>query len=86
VSADLTPAEQANVRAAARFLRARMGCWANVAKALRVDKKTVRLAASPTTAFRIARLAGVGVDAVLTGAYPPPGACPHCGNVRQTEG
>jgi hypothetical protein len=79
VSGDLTQAEVAHVRAAARFLRARMGGWVMVAKALRVSKKTARLASTPTMALRIARIAGVGVDAVLAGEYPPAGTCPHCG-------
>ena len=30
-------------------------------------------------AFRVARLAKVGVDDVLAGRFPPPGTCPHCG-------
>ena len=29
---------------------------------------------------RVARFASVGVDDVLTGKYPPPGTCPHCGH------
>jgi hypothetical protein len=76
----LTAKEAANVRAAARFLRARMGGWANVAKALHVDKRTAHSAPSPILAFRLARVVGVGVDDVLTGKYPPPGTCPHCGH------
>ena len=44
-----------------------------------MSKSTARRAASPMVAFRVARFAGVGVDDVLTGAFPPPGTCPHCG-------
>ncbi len=77
--ADLTAKEVASVRAAVQFLRARCGGWAQVAKALRMSKSTARRAASPMVAFRVARFAGVGVDDVLTGAFPPPGTCPHCG-------
>ncbi len=66
-------------RAAAQFLRARMGGWLNVAKALKVDKTTTR-SPSPILAFRLARLVGVGVDDILTGKYPPPGTWPHCGD------
>ena len=84
MSADLTTAEQAHVRAAARFLRSRMGGWKNAAKALRVSPSTVRQGASPTLALRIARLVGVGVDDVLGGKYPPAGVCPHCGNPAST--
>lgn len=68
------------MRTALRFLRARCGGAKNLAKVLRVDRTTLNAAASPTTAFRVARLAGVGVDDVLTGKYPPVGACPHCGH------
>jgi hypothetical protein len=76
----LTQAEAANVRIAARFLRAKMGGWANVAKALRVDRTTASRAPTPIMAFRLARLVGIGVDDVLTGKFPPPGTCPHCGH------
>lgn len=75
----LTPAEAGHVRTAARFLRARMGGWRAVAKALHVSRSTVRERTSPMLAFRIARLVGVGVDDVLTGRFPDPAVCPHCG-------
>ncbi len=35
--------------------------------------------ASASMAFRLARLANVTVDDLLTGKFPPPGICPHCG-------
>jgi hypothetical protein len=31
-------------------------------------------------AVRVARLAGVGVDDVLSGRYPAAGTCPMCGH------
>ena len=73
------------MRAAARFLHARMGRWSNVAKALRVGRTTARQASTPTLAFRLARVAGVGVDDVLSGKYPLPGVCPHCGQIAKVE-
>jgi hypothetical protein len=81
----LTVAEQANVRAALRFLHARCGSWSNVAKAIRTQTVTLRKTVggrpvSESTAFRVARFAGVSVDDVLTGKYPPAGTCPHCGH------
>lgn len=84
---DLTPAEQTNVRTALRFLRARCGTWAAVGKALRFGESTVGnivggRAVTPTVAFRVARLAKVSVDDVLTGRFPPAGTCPHCGHVK----
>jgi len=79
---DLTADEQKNVRAAIRFLRIRCGGWEQVAKALRSTKRTLRRATSASIAFRVARFAGVTVDDLLAGRFPPPGACPHCGTLR----
>lgn len=82
---DLTSEEQTHVRAALRFLRARCGGWRNVCKALRVAKSSMaRITGGGTVtasvAVRVARLVKVGVDDVLTGRFPPPGTCPHCGH------
>ena len=55
----LSPKEAANVRAAARFLRARMGGWLNVASALHVSMTTAKRTPTPILAFRLARLVGV---------------------------
>ena len=35
---------------------------------------------SADMAFRVARAAGVPIDDVLGGKFPPPGTCPHCGH------
>lgn len=83
---DLTKEEQAHVRAAIRFLRARCGGAKMLAKALRVDRKTLISPATPTTAFRVARFAGVGVDDLLTGRFPPPGTCAYCGHRKEVDG
>ena len=82
---DLTPEEQTHVRTALCFLRARCGGWAPLAKVLHVKCRTLSNVArgctiGPTVAFRVARLAKVGVDDVLAGKFPPPGTCPHCGH------
>jgi hypothetical protein len=85
---DLTKEEQANVRAALVFLRARCGSWANVAKALKLGESSPgnivsgHATAGPLVVFRIAKFAKVGVDDVLTGSFPPAGTCPHCGHAR----
>jgi hypothetical protein len=76
---DLTTDEQKNVRTAVRFLRVRCGGWRPLAKALRFSKATL-WRPSPALAFRVARFAGVGVDDVLMGRFPPTGTCPHCGH------
>jgi len=74
------------VRAALRFLRLRCGSWATLALALRLkDTTLVNIAnghkpVTATLAVRIAKFAKVGVDDVLTGRFPAPGTCPHCGH------
>jgi hypothetical protein len=84
-SDDLTPEEYANVRLAIRFLRVRLGGAAKLATALRSKVKTiekvcaVRGRPSAVLAIRAARLAGVQVEDVLSGAWPKKGACPICG-------
>jgi hypothetical protein len=80
----LTAAEQANVRAAIRFLRVRAGAN-TLAKALRADRRgLLRVlhgsAVSESLAVRVAKFAKVGVDDVLAGRFPEPGVCPHCGH------
>lgn len=88
---DLTPEEQANVRLALRFLRARGGGWTLVAKALRFERATVQNAVaggdsvSARLAFRVARLAGVALEDVLDGTYPPADVCPHCGRGPESD-
>lgn len=79
---DLTETEQANVREAMRFLRIRCGGLQALADALKVKRSTVSHLSNVTTklAFRAARLAGVSVDDMLSGKYPPPGTCPNCGH------
>lgn len=82
---DLTKEEQNNVRVAVRFLRARCGGPQPLAKALRLSLVGIRhtlagATASPQLAFRVARLAGVGVDDLLAGRFPPPGTRPYCGH------
>lgn len=81
---DLTPKEQDHVRKALRFLRARCGGWKPMADVLGFKKKTLTnvregQTVSPTMTLRVARLAGVTVDDLLAGKFPPPGACPNCG-------
>lgn len=38
-----------------------------------------RTEVSASLAFRVARVAAVPVGDVVSGAYPPGGACPRCG-------
>ena len=89
-SSDLTPEEQKNVRAAIRFLRTRMGGNAKLAAALRANRASVDRGCLPNSrpsaglALRVARVAGVPLEDVLQGAWPPAGACPHCGGYMKT--
>jgi hypothetical protein len=82
----LTLKEQRRVRAVLRFLRWRYGGWRALAQLLHVSYANLKNMASkdsigPTLAFRIAKLADVKIDDVLTGEMLPKGTCPHCGRV-----
>ena len=85
---DLTTKEQGNVRAALAFLRTRIGGWKPLSKALHTHPLTLSQRAIPISAslaVRVARFAGVGVDDVLGGRFPPAGTCPHCGHREEAE-
>lgn len=62
-----------------------MGNWKTLAKALGFEKTTMFNVkkgvneVSINMAYRVSRLAGVAFDDVVTGKYPVPGTCPHCG-------
>jgi hypothetical protein len=84
----LTVQEEAHVRAALYYLHAQIGSWAVVAKALRSKRANLRrvraghrIRGMRRLAVRLARFGGVPVQALLSGGYPPPGTCPHCGRV-----
>ena len=82
---DFTPEEQANIKRALRSLKRRLGTWRDVASALGVTYRRVRVASFKNTkpslaiAFRLARVVGVGLGEILSGAWPAPGTCPMCG-------
>lgn len=83
-STDLTPAEQENVRVALRFLAKRYGDYTKLAAAIGAHRETVQRPArnartvTAGLALRLARVAGVPLEDVLSGAWPTAGACPHC--------
>lgn len=91
-TADLTSDEQEHVRRALRFLRVRCGGWAALAKVLRFTRGTVQDAGlnqgavSASLAFRVARLTKMSIDDVLGGKFPPPKACPNCGQIVPSTG
>jgi hypothetical protein len=83
----LTAEEQARVRAALVFLRARMGTWAGVARCVRSKRANLRRVRAGQRingmrglARRLATAVGVSVGDVLAGRFPPAGTCCHCGN------
>ena len=84
-STDLTVEQQANAKATLRFLATRHGSARKLAEAMGAKVRTVRAAlevrgrVSAGLAVRVAKVAGVPLEDVLGGAWPPPGACPHCG-------
>lgn len=82
----LSPEEQTNVQKALRVLRIRHGGWASVARQMSLKEDYVKDAASGRhkkpgagLALRVARLAGVSAEDVLSGAFPEEGCCPMCG-------
>ena len=84
-TADLTTEEQEHVRRAMQFLRVRCGGWAQVATMLRFKRSTVTdagLGHGPVSASMAFRVAGVTVDDVITGKFPPSGTCSHCGHAE----
>jgi hypothetical protein len=86
---DLNEQEQAHVRAALAYLHTRFGTWRLVAKALHAKYWSLRRVidgndnASASIAFRVARLGGASIDALLAGKWPDPNTCPHCGQRKK---
>lgn len=83
---DLTSQEQTHVRTVLRYLRRRLGSLGALADALRFSSHTVKSAAAgskaitASMALRVARVANLSVDDLLSG-HALPGACPRCGYV-----
>jgi hypothetical protein len=84
----LLPVEEERVRCAMGALLIRYRSWVKVAVALKTDRTTVtrvlhiRKRATPAFALRVARLLGVPLGDVLSGAFPRPGQCPMCGATK----
>lgn len=76
-----------NVGAAMQALKTKLGSWKDLAASIGVSKQTMnRLAHGHTKpsaglALRLARLAEVPVEDVLSGKYAKAVLCPHCGQV-----
>lgn len=87
----LLPDEQENVRVALRFMRARLGELAILAKEMKLSYRSLSRALevggrpSAGMAIRVARVAGVPVEKVLAGKWPRPGECPVCGHRKHTK-
>jgi hypothetical protein len=80
----LSPAERDNVRAAVLYLCGRHATMAAQIEALGLSRDAIAKARSRSRAqtYRlacmVARAAGVGVEKILSGAWPGD-RCPHCG-------
>ena len=88
---DLNWEEQQRVRATLHYLRREVGGWIPLAHALKLHSDSLEKianarnrAVTAALAFRVARLADVGIDDLLKGCYRP-GACPHCGYLPNPE-
>jgi hypothetical protein len=82
---DLTTKEEAACRTALGYLKAQLGTWESLGRALHAKPLVLGRVArgrpvSASLAIRIARVAGVGVDDLLGGKYPP--TCPYCGHAK----
>jgi hypothetical protein len=80
---DLTSMEAAHVRRALRFLRAWIGSWTALAKAMGIKRQTLKQGVTrkrrqPTAGFalRAAKVAKVRVESILTGKWPSRSATP----------
>lgn len=78
--------EEASVLAALKVLRRRFRSWQGLANVMRMPLKTLERIVSgknrrvpAALAIRAAKVAGVPVDDVLSGAFPGARACPVCG-------
>jgi hypothetical protein len=77
--------QEANVIRAIVFLGKRHGGLNQLSRDLGAARTTVTRAVhrlrriSPALALRVARIAGVALSDVLSGAFPGPGECPMCG-------
>ena len=84
-----SPAEQANVKAALAFLHDHAGSWATLALMTGMRVAVLRHAASrrgevtADVALEVARLAGVPIERILAGSWPPDGLCARCGRISQ---
>lgn len=86
-SLSLTPEEGRRVRAALKNTAAAYGGLDVLAAVLGVSHGSLRAMASNarrplsgTLAIRLAKVAGVSVEAILTGALTAAGRCPTCGH------
>jgi hypothetical protein len=88
IGLDLTQAEQDRVRFALRYLRSRSGGWKPLALALGFARRSlIKIRAgekgvSPRMTMRVAKFAGVPVDDLLAGRFPPVGTCQRCGHIQ----
>ena len=91
MAAGLTKQEQLNVRVALRALSVRNGGLALLASRMEASQEGLSKAMygmrgiGAMTAIRIAQMAGVPVEDVLTGRYPDATVCRHCGHAMYDQ-
>ena len=80
----LTSDERRHLGAALHNLRRAFGTWSCLADAMGVQEQLVKKAGaqrgSPAIALRAARVGGMSVEAVLSGALSSAGRCEACGS------
>lgn len=73
-------------------LRTKLDGWTPVAKLLHVKEQSLinmrsgHRNVSVTLAFRVARVLGVGFDALIAETWMEPGMCPRCGYRKASVG
>lgn len=83
---DLSETEQEHVVNALHFLHSKFEGWVPLAKVLQVKPGTIidvhnrKKNVSVNLAFRVARVLGVGFDALIAETWQEPGMCPRCGH------
>jgi len=77
----LTPEEARHVRLAIRNIARTFGSFANLARAVGVERNALNRKGRPSAglALAVARVAGISLDAMLRGTVQLADRCPTCG-------
>jgi len=89
---DFSHEEQAHLRNALFFCRARLGSWKRVAQVFHYETATIQQVATavrnvtPTVALRMAKLLEKPLEELTSGRFPGGDACPRCGHFPVLDG